>query len=520
MAWCLIAMFVVNKNSVQSFEIAASSRGAAAVVIFSLLLLSLVVGVVLALFPAGYLLRFVIPLIAIAVVLFAWAYRSHRNSEAVRVLSVGLISVVALSVLWPRYLFVHKFGLPGVNPLTLMTMFFFGLCVCQLVFSSRVSMRVGGVFRQGAVVSALAVIWLGWRVLASALGEEGLYSSVELLKELVYVGSFFLFGLYLASFPSGPHAVVRTFVFCGFVVALIAIYEALAQHNPFVGFIQITDNSSSAMALASIAADKVRGGEFRVQSTFDHPIVFAQFVAALIPLCFFVVRYDKGVFWRLVGLLAVPLAAVAIIKSGSRSGFVSLAVALTVTGAVWWLRTLVHGRWMKAVAIVVLPALLFGLATAMFVVSELAAGRTRVESGSSNVRLKMLSDGVAALWESPIWGFGHGMALSKAGVVNPSGIATIDSYWLSVAVDYGYIGLLLLVALIVAFSWKGLVFAVRSGGKEGAFVGACVSSVLALFATFAAVSIYQNMTMLWLLIAIAFPIWSGRLLDCGATDNR
>lgn len=160
-----------------------------------------------------------------------------------------------------------------------------------------------------------------------------------------------------------------------------------------------------------------------------------------------------------------------------------------------------------------LPALVLGMATAMVVVSELVAGRTRIEASSSNVRLKMLSDGVAALWDSPIWGFGHGLALSKVGVVNPFGLATIDSYWLTIAIDYGYMGLLIFFALIATFTWKGLVFSVKTQGREGAFVGACISSVLALFATFAAVSIYQNMTMMWLLMAISFPVWAGRQLD-------
>lgn len=503
------------KEVASTHRLIASERPRArrVVPILVVVIVAVMIGGFVAFFPAGFSLRVLLPLVALSCVILSWAYRAQQNDDLHSTSSVALIALVSLSVLWPRYLFVHKFGLPGVNPLTLMTMLCLGLCVCLLLFSTNASARVGAVYRQGEMAATLVITFFAWQLFASAVGEEALYSTIGQVKEFVYVGSFFLFGLYLSGFERGPQNVLRAFIFCGFIVALIAIYEGAVHRNPFVGFIQIADGSDSAMALAGIAADKARDGQFRAQSTFDHPIVFAQFVAALIPLCFFAMRYERRWFWRVVAALAMPVAVVAIIKSGSRSGYVSLAVSLVAIGTVWWLRTLVHGRRLKPIAIMALPALVLGMATAMVVVSELVAGRTRIEASSSNVRLKMLSDGVAALWDSPIWGFGHGLALSKAGVVNPFGLATIDSYWLTIAIDYGYMGLLIFFALIATFTWKGLVFSVKTQGREGAFVGACISSVLALFATFAAVSIYQNMTMMWLLMAISFPVWAGRQLD-------
>jgi O-antigen ligase len=206
-------------------------------------------------------------------------------------------------------------------------------------------------------------------------------------------------------------------------------------------------------------------------------------------------------------LLVIPVGILAILKSGSRAGVVSLAVALVFVGGVIWLRSFNSRGFGKAFAIAALPAFLFGLALAYYVVQELLQGRGQVEASSSSVRLKMLLDGVKALVDSPIWGFGHGMAIYKAGVISGgTGTATIDNYLLTIALDSGYVGLAIFIALIGTFAYKGAMAAVRLPGEEGARIGLIVASVLALVATFAGLSIPNNLTLMWLLVASGLPL--------------
>lgn len=478
----------------------------------AILTASLVSGAAVALLPPGLVVRALIPLLGGFALVLAWVLRSNRESVVSGLEFYGLIGLVALSILWPRYLFLHQGGLPGVNPLTLGAMGMLTLSAMSLVGSSVSSTNLSEQFQAGGVAAKLFFAWFVWGLFASMLGDSPVYSVIELIKQFVYVGSFFIFGLILAGNSRGPVLVVRVIVLCGLVVSVIGIYEAHVHSNPFVGLIGGMGDASAPRALLAIAADKARDGAFRAQSTFDHPIVFAQFVAALIPLALFTATRDVSVYWRIVALVTVPFAVLAIIKSGSRSGYASMGAAISLIAFVWWLRAMVNGRLSKVLAIVAVPALAGAFGIAIVFLEELVAGRSQHEASSTMTRLNMLRDGVTALWDSPIWGFGHGAAIEKAGVYNHVGIATIDNYFLSIALDYGYVGLFLFVSAIVVFSVRAVRYAIKDDSVECSFVGACCASLLALAVTFSGLSIYQNMTMFWLVLCVAFPIIGGRRL--------
>jgi hypothetical protein len=59
--------------------------------------------------------------------------------------------------------------------------------------------------------------------------------------------------------------------------------------------------------------------------------------------------------------------------------------------------------------------------------------------------------------------------------------------------------------IVIHLSIKSTFAAIRLRDQEGAMVGMLVASILALSATFAGLSISNNMTLLWLLVAIALP---------------
>ncbi len=501
-----------------------NSRGfqfAVVVLVPAALLVAIVIGGLAALMPAGVYLRLSLPFIGLGVLFFAWSLRDEKNAGMPGLIHAGLLTLVALSVLWPRYIFIHKAGLPGVNPFTLLTMGMLALVLIHLLAVPAYSRRVAEVFRAGGSVGVLVLIWFAWRIIATAFGKYPLAQEIELFKEIVYIGSFFLFALALGAYPNGPRDVVRVLVLCGLVAAGVGLVEGFMHKNPFVGLISMAGaDGDTARTLANIASDKVREGAFRAQSTFDHPIVFAQFVAALLPLALYCAAHEKGKLWRFVGALAVPVALAAIAKSGSRAGIVSVAVAFAAVGFVWWLRALIYGRVSKVLAIVALPAFLMLIVVAVAVISELAGGRSQHEISSTNTRLFMLRTGINALWDSPILGFGHGMSVLKAGVQGAGGVWTIDNYFLTLALDYGYVGLLLFWGLVTWFGVRLLRHSVHNSGECGALSGAVLAGVISLTAAFSALSIYQNMSMLWLMFGIGFYLLRSVPVFANANGGR
>lgn len=499
---------MINKARAMKKEVSYRTKRNSWGIVFVLLFAAVILGAAAAVLPSGFMARIATILVVIVTIFFAWAFRNERNLVPENLLFIGLMLLVLLSVLWPRYIYFHYAGLPSVNLFTLSTMVGLYVVSTLLIFSPKFSSHVNKLIVASGWIGKSAVVWLAWRFLACILGTEPIYSIFGFMRELIYVTSFLLFGYVIASLDGGTKWLIRMILFSGVLVGLAGIIEAFTEHNFFSKFATAGEYGDLSGSLANIALEKIRAGAYRAQSTFDHPIVFAQFVAAITPLAIYGLLRESSKFWRLVALVALPVALLAIAKSGSRAGIVSVVIAFLFMGIVLWLRAIAHGKMTKAVAIIALPALLGAIGIGYLVLEELAVGRGRHEMSSSEVRLLMLKYGIAALGDSPIWGFGQGLAITKAGIANSAGLATIDNYLLSIALDSGYVGLGLLFLFLAIFTFKSLAFAVAEPGTEGLFVGACMAGVLAIVATFAGLSIMNNMTLLWLLVSATFPFFA------------
>lgn len=494
---------IIGKDSTEGRR--QSVRWGTGFVGFFILLFCILVGLLVAVVPAGVLIRLMVVPAAVCFVVLSWVLRRKNvGFPGKGVLSLLLIAV-GLSVVWPRYIF-FSLGGPFINPQTVSVFMSLAAIVIWIIYSPEMGAKFWSVAFSSGKIGALVFIWFSWRFVASVLGDFPLESVFDYVREFVYLSSFFIIGCAVACYEQGPKLMLRVLVVCGLIVSMLGLVEAFQEKNYFVQFAAGRDSQAVADALKTIILDKSRGGNYRAQSTFDHPIVFAQFVAAMVPLAVYFFLYEKGSGWRFFGLLLLPIGVLAIVKSGSRAGLVSLAVAFGFCVIVIWLRSITSKGFGKAFAIAGLPIFALGLGLSYFIVEELVQGRTQVEAGSSSVRLKMISDGATALSDSPLFGFGQGMALFKAGVVNTIGISTIDSYLLTIALDSGYVGLMLFFVVIATFSIKGGFAAVRLQGADGARSGLIVASILAIFATFAGLSIANNMTLLWLLIGSSLPL--------------
>jgi O-antigen ligase len=474
------------------------------------LILSVFLGFSIAILPIGATVRLWLPFLVLISIFVAWGFRGNKNTRLRNPLFWLLILTVFLSVIWPRYIFFYIGGLPGINPYTLciLVCLYFGAFI--LVYSGQVWMDLKMVFVNDSGVVRLCMAFLVWGFFCSLLGGEPLYSTIEFIKESVYLSCFILFGLLLATYKNGPLFVLRGLVFFGFVASLIGVIESFTYVNLFTKFATMEGSKGSMNAVQAIISDKTRDGQYRVQSVFGHPIVFAQFLACVIPLAFFSAVRERELLWRLVAVSMIPLAVMAIVKSGSRSGYFSLAAAFFFIMFVRWCYVLKHGEISRAFAIIFLPAAVAASAVCYFVLGELFVGRSQHEISSTNTRITMLLDGMRALSGSPIFGFGHGMAWEKAGVVSPDGIATIDNYLLTIVLDYGLVGLFLFCAILIVFSIKCIKMSIANQAAEGAFVGACCASLMAMFVTFCGLSTNQNLTFYWLVMAVAIPFFSGK----------
>lgn len=459
-------------------------------------------GALIALFPAGFVIRLAALILLALFIGGAWMLRSERVGMPGWGAKLMLGTTVLLSILWPRYI-LFPLGGPYVSPYTLSAVFGLMIAMFWLIYSPEVSRRAFGMLFHVRAFGWLLILWFAWRFISSLSGEFPLDSTIDLIREMAYVGSFILIGAVLLSIEGGGKVLFRVIVFAGFVVCIVGLAEAFSGKNPFTKFAAGADTRSTADAIKTVAMEKMRAGTYRAQSVFEHPIVFSQFVAAALPISIYCLRYDKSIFWKVLSFLLIPIGLAAIVKSGSRAGLVSVTIAIAFLVAITWLRGMASKGVARVVAITAMPVFVFGAFASFLVLQQLVTGRNAVEASSTSTRVFMFQQGVRALSDSPLVGYGQGLAVFKAGVIGGEGTPTIDSYLLTVAVDSGYVGIILLLLLMGFFSSAAIRASLSDQGEIGARIAFSTAAVLAIFATFAGLSIPSGLTLMWLLLFAA-----------------
>ncbi|WP_394402051.1 O-antigen ligase family protein [Roseateles sp. LKC17W] len=478
----------------------------------------MVLGLMVPLMPVGVTLRVVAVLMLGLVLMLAWLLRSRSRGLPARWVERGLLLTVALSILWPRFIF-FPLGGAYTNPQAASILVMLAVCVVLLVANARLARTEGfatlGLWRMGWLILA----WFAWRFVSSVSGDNAVSSTFLLLKELAYLTSFIGVAALLLGFPDADRRLLRVIVFCGFLALLYGLVEALWQKNPLMRFAAGSDNEATADVLRSLTAEKIREGAYRAQSVFTHPIVFAQFVAALLPLGLLLALTEKqDKFWRLLGLLVIPVGLAAIVKSGSRAGFVSVLAAVAIVLFVFWLRALRGRGFGRIFAVLGGPVFLLAAAGIGWLAKGLVLGRSSMEAGSTSARVEMLNLGMRSLEAHPLLGYGEGMSVMVAGLTDSKGHTSVDSYLLSLAVDGGYPSLLLYLAIVLTFFVRLAWLAASDPGRLGLQAGLVTASLMALVVSFIGLTIAHNMTLFWLLLVLG--LFYGRRLQAGGVASR
>ncbi len=482
-------------------------------VIFVPAFLAVVFGLVAALFPIGVTARIGVVLMVAGTMLVGWLFRSTRFSLRLSYIRWLGACVLLLSVVWPRYIFIHYGGLPGVNLYTLSTMIFLCVIVFSFLASKEFSKSIFSLVRPVSSVGWLFLIWYLWAIVSGFLGVYAAASVSEVIKEIVYVGSFFLFGIVMMISKTGRREVIQVIVLGSLFVGLLAAYEVANNANPLFRFASLGGEASNTASVVALASEKMRDGAFRVQSTFGHPIVLAQYIGAVLPIVAVYAFTEKKLFWRWIAIICLPLLFGAIVKTGSRSALLALFSAASVFFSVIWLRLIVQSKVARPYLVLAVPIISIAVAIVGYALIEFAIGRSQQEYSSTSVRIDMFKAAMSALEASPIYGFGYGMAPAKAGVVNMFGVLTLDNYYLNLVLDYGSVGLVLFLLLVAVISWKLLQIGVSSRSRDAYVSIAALSGIWAIVSVQAVLSIHENLTMLWVLA------WLGLSVRSRASDG-
>jgi hypothetical protein len=349
-----------------------------------------------------------------------------------------LSAALASLLLWPKYLTLGSAG-ARISPFNLVIL----LCLVVISFKTLVGSSRSGRHRRPVMVLLTFIVWWVFRVLSDIFGLDPTMSLYATMREFTYGGSLFLIAFVFCRNDRHVARLANLICWCTIPLAGIGLVEAVLQQQFPALLRSIMPIDIDPNFAATLVFDKSRDGVFRSQSVFFHPIVYGMFMSALLPIAIWqTFNCSRGY----LGLIAIGCCVLGVIFCGSRSAQIALIVsAFGYFGFFVFKDGNGNIRWGALLAIPVVVILVF---FAFDYIRELATGRTEGEVGSSLMRTLMWERGSAPLDERPLFGYGDGSDLQLAGIYsNRTHTWTIDDYYLSVLLNFGYIGLLALFAI-------------------------------------------------------------------------
>ena len=395
----------------------------------------------------------------------------HVSEKQISLLELMLLGFIVVFHLWPAYAVIKIGALPGLN----LQRIFIILLIISWLFSLLSSQRsynelIKKIKSYRYLVFNLVAYFL-WRYISVSKSDNFILSFYAATNEFVSHFILFMIGFTVWHSSKQLSRVVFLLIVLSIIISLIGIYECHVEKNIFEQFVPITSEYTSQALEAKIR------DSYRVQATFEHPLVLAEYFVFVIPLALAMAVNSRFLFYRILGSAAVILDGLALWKTGSRTGIVVL-IGLGFLAAAWkfWL-LLKRSKDYKVVGLLfaLLPVLLAIAALGFLVINHLLQGRSSEEASSTVTRIVQLDLGIPLILNHPLLGYGPGTGAMLLDIRNQSGLPTIDNYYLSIALESGLPALVLFTfafGYIILLSLKSLRFGFAfNGGFSLAFIG-------------------------------------------------
>jgi hypothetical protein len=412
-----------------------------------------------------------VPLV-LAVLLVVWALPSSHAAPT-RLLYQFFLAFLVCLVMWPNYL---AFSLPGLPWITLIRITGIPLALLLLISASSEGFRreLVEVLRSTPLVWKLFVAFLAIQLISIAFSARPLHSVQRFFVAQIYWTSIFFCSCYVFKTPGRVTRMAFLLGAMAVFVSLIGLWEWRIGHVPWANkipsFLRIEDE-----AVLRILSGTTRTGTniYRVQSTFSTPLGLAEYLALASPLLIHIVVASRKPVVRALSFGALAFIFLTIYNSNARLGAVGFFMSLLLYVGLTAIQ-----RWNVNRNSIFAPAITIGypLIITAFFLATLFVGRLRrmvwgggEHSFSTEARSTQVEMGLPKIFKAP-WGHGAGQSGEALGYTNPSGLLTVDSYYLTVALDYGVLGFFCFYGMLCAAVVYGLRGVFRAAHGEEAYL--------------------------------------------------
>jgi hypothetical protein len=368
-------------------------------------------------------------------------------------------------VVWPNYLAITLPGLPWITvnrlistPLTLMFL---------LSLSSNVQFRKD----IGQVLSATPGFWKAFLVLTAMevitlplSNHIGATISGLVVLQTTQAMPFFL-GCYLFTRPGRATYLLYTLWVLTLILCGIALLESDVHHTLWAGhipsFLQIP---SDLVARILQGGARYTTGQYRLQAVFTGPLGLSEYLGIVTPFVLHLAlsRTSKVVV-RLTAGATLPLILFIILGTDSRFGLLVSFLSAMLYLLAW---ALVHRRrahsLLGTAVVMAYPAVFsIGVLASIFIHRIRAkVWGTGQYNDSTQARYDQLHLALPKMLTHPL-GFGVGRGAEAIGYYTEAGQLSVDSFYLMLVMDLGFIGLISFLTMFVYLIWKSAVATIK-----------------------------------------------------------
>lgn len=415
-----------------------------------MLLVLVIYGFTYALTTPYLIIEYAIPVLILAV-LSIWALPDLPVAPT-RAMSWLYYAFMIALIAWPNYVAI---ALPGLPWITLIRLTSFPLSLALVICaSSSAGFRhgMGDALKSAPLVYQALLIFIVLQLVSIAFSTSiGESLSKLLVAHTTWTAVFFV-SVYLFARPGEVQKFSVALWILALFVGAIAIPEARYERVLWAGhipsFLKIQDETVNR-----ILSGAYRFGLYRAQSTFSTPLGLAEFMALVVP---FVMHFAAGSYktWvRMAAGLSIAFILYVVLLTDARLGLIGFILGVLIYLAGWSVL-----RWQRDQTSMLAPAIVFSypILFTLAVASTFLVGRIHEKiwgSGqydySNEGRTAQVQAGLPMIVTHPL-GHGIGMGADALGYSNNAGTVTIDSYYLLIGLEYGFLGFIFYYAMFGA----------------------------------------------------------------------
>jgi hypothetical protein len=432
-------------------------------------------GFLVSIFPVAWYLYMALPILLMGA-LVVWALpesESYPEAAIERLFFAVFISLF----LWPNYLAVE---LPGLPWITMIRLWAAPLCLVFLMsLSTSPSFRgrITQVFSASPWLLRLMVAFIIIQTLTLPLsGRLGNSFNKFLDAQFAWTTIFFVSACIFMK-PGRPRLWATLFCAMAVLLAFLAIPELRRQQVLWGGEIPSFLAIEDERVLAILAGGRrFASGIYRLQSTFGTSLNFAEFLGYTTPFFLYFLATARSALLRLAIIAYLPYSFWVISGTDSRLGVIAFFASLMLYLLLWGLKTWMRRRENLFAPLVVLTyPILAGLFFVLTLVWQ-RLGRMVWGGGPQQASNEARKQQYASAWpkigKNPV-GNGIGEGAVTLGHTNLGGTLTIDSYYLTIALEYGVLGFFVYYGLVMTGIWQAVKYGLQSVGKEAELLLPC-----------------------------------------------